>query len=57
LFISGKELKSLPPNVRNIQKQSMKRKRIGQRKESLIKTNKKKWLKSTVVVDGPLSAG
>jgi hypothetical protein len=57
LFISGKELKSLPPNVRNIQKQSMKRKRIGQRKESLMKTNKKKWLKSTVVVDGPLSAG
>ncbi len=45
-FISGKELNSLPPNVRDIMKQSVKRKRIGQQNESLIKINKKKMAKN-----------
>jgi hypothetical protein len=45
-FISGKELNSLPSNVRDIMKQSVKRKRIGQQNESLIKINKKKMAKN-----------
>jgi hypothetical protein len=45
-FISGNELNSLPPNVREIMKQSVKRKRIGQQNKSLIKINKKKMAKN-----------
>jgi len=41
-FISGKELNNLPPDVRDIMKQSIKRKRIGQQNGSLIKINNKK---------------
>jgi hypothetical protein len=45
-FISGNELNSLPPNAREIMKQSVKRKRIGQQNKSLIKINKKKMAKN-----------
>ena len=40
-FNSGKELKNLPVQIRNIMKSSVKHKQIGQRKETINKKNKK----------------